>query len=56
MQIDNTGLIQNVNYVSSPNCNARPDNVLIDLLIIHNISLPTAEYLNKYVTDLFSNV
>jgi AmpD protein len=56
MQIDSTGLIQNVNYVSSPNCNARPDDVPIDLLIIHNISLPPAEFLNTYVKDFFSNV
>jgi AmpD protein len=56
MHIDqNTGLIQGVNYLPSPNYNGRPDNTEIDLLIIHNISLPPGEFVNAYVKDFFSN-
>ena len=55
MHIDNIGLIQDVNYVSSPNYNARPNNSTIDLIVIHNISLPPGEFMNSYIKDFFTN-
>lgn len=39
----------------SPNCDARPDGVTIDLLVIHNISLPPGQFGGPYIADLFSN-
>ena len=41
--------------VSSPNCDARPLDVEIDLLIIHAISLPPKEYGGGYIDKLFTN-
>lgn len=39
----------------SPNHNDRPDNFDISLLVIHNISLPPAEFGGDYVRQLFCN-
>lgn len=39
----------------SPNCNARPDNASIDLLVIHNISLPPGEFGTGCASSLFLN-
>lgn len=39
----------------SPNYNERPDNSPISLLVIHNISLPPAQFANTYIEDFFSN-
>ena len=41
--------------IPSPNCSERPAGVPIDLLVIHNISLPPGEYGGGYVDDLFCN-
>jgi AmpD protein len=41
--------------IPSPNCSERPAGVPIDLLVIHNISLPPGEYGGRYVDDLFCN-
>ena len=43
------------NIVLSPNCDARPLNTDIDLLIIHGISLPPKEYGGGYIDKLFTN-
>jgi len=39
----------------SPNCNARDHGAVIDLLVIHNISLPPGEFDTGLVKDLFLN-
>jgi AmpD protein len=39
----------------SPNCNARDHGTVIDLLVIHNISLPPGEFDTGLVKDLFLN-
>ncbi len=39
----------------SPNVNARPDGCPVDLLVIHNISLPPGEFGGGYVEQLFCN-
>lgn len=41
--------------IPSPNCSERPAGVPIDLLVIHNISLPPGEYGGGYIDDLFCN-
>ena len=38
-----------------PNHDERPDNCEIELLIIHNISLPPGEYGGHWIDDLFNN-
>jgi AmpD protein len=39
----------------SPNFNQRPVDVTINLLVIHNISLPPGEFGGGYVEDFFRN-
>ncbi|MBV8634938.1 MAG: 1,6-anhydro-N-acetylmuramyl-L-alanine amidase AmpD [Burkholderiaceae bacterium] len=39
----------------SPNCDARPEGLEIDLLVVHNISLPAGQFGTPYIYELFSN-
>lgn len=39
----------------SPNCDERPPGTTIDLLVIHGISLPPAQFGGPHVIDLFQN-
>jgi N-acetyl-anhydromuramoyl-L-alanine amidase len=41
-------------HIVSPNYNERPCN-RIDLLVIHNISLPPGEFGGPYISELFTN-
>lgn len=41
--------------VLSPNFGPRPADMAVDLLVIHNISLPLAEFGADYILDLFQN-
>ena len=49
------GWIEGISHCSSPNKNNRPDNSVVDLLIIHNISLPPGEFGGGYIDQLFTN-
>lgn len=56
MKIDpNTGLIENAPFTASPNCDARPENTEISLIVIHSISLPPGEYGGPWIEKLFTN-
>lgn len=44
-----------VTHRPSPNCDARPANTAIDLLVIHNISLPPGEFGTGCASALFLN-
>lgn len=56
MEIDVvTGMLSDVRYVPSPNYNERPADTVIDLLVIHNISLPPGEFGGSYIDALFTN-
>lgn len=50
-----TSLIENVLFRDSPNCDLRPENTEINLLVIHNISLPPNEFGSPDVDALFMN-
>lgn len=50
-----TGLLDVASYYPSPNYNLRPKNCVIDLLVIHNISLPEGQFGGDAVIDLFMN-
>ena len=50
-----TGLIENVQFIPSPNYNDRPINDDIDLLVIHGISLPPGQFEGDAVQKLFTN-
>lgn len=55
-QIDaETGLLQGVRFVSSPNCDERPEDTEISLLVIHGISLPPGEFGSDNIDRLFTN-
>lgn len=49
------GLLKPAIYKLSPNCDERPKGTLIDLLVIHGISLPPGQFLNEAVVSFFSN-
>lgn len=54
MQIDiETGLLPDVEYCPTPQCNARPLGADISLLVIHNISLPVGQFGGDVVRQLF---
>ncbi len=53
--IDDAGWCREIHLVRSPNYDARPSQVAINLLVIHNISLPPGEYGGDYIEALFTN-
>ena len=56
MRIDpTTNVITGVNFVPSPNADERPEGCCVDLIVIHNISLPPGEFGQGYVHQLFTN-
>lgn len=56
MHVDDHGeWLEGVRKVISPNCDQRPDNAEIDLLVIHSISLPPNEFGGDYIEQLFTN-
>lgn len=50
-----THVLENTLYRQSPNCDDRPENTEINLLVIHNISLPPKEFGSSDVDALFMN-
>jgi AmpD protein len=54
MRIDAQGLLVGGEYIPSPNCDDRPAGN-IELLVIHNISLPPGEFGGDGVLRLFTN-
>lgn len=54
LKIDVLGLLVDGNYLASPNCDERPA-CPIELLVIHNISLPPDEFGGDGVLQLFTN-
>lgn len=52
--IDN-GLLQHTDYHPSPNCDDRPTCMDINLLVVHNISLPPADFTSDAVIEFFCN-
>ncbi|THB71394.1 MAG: 1,6-anhydro-N-acetylmuramyl-L-alanine amidase AmpD [Gammaproteobacteria bacterium] len=56
MKLDcDSGWIEGVGHEPSPNCSPRPANSEIELIVIHNISLPPQQYEGCWITDLFLN-
>lgn len=49
------GWLESIRRAPSPNCNDRPVGTEIDLLVIHNISLPPGEFGTGCVEELFCN-
>ena len=49
------GWLQGAQHVASPNYDARPTATAIDLIVIHNISLPPGQYGGPWIDALFTN-
>ena len=50
-----TGLIEDVEYIPSPNADERPTDCCPELVVIHNISLPPGEFGGHHIEQLFTN-
>ena len=56
MKIDiETGWLDGVRRLDSPNCDERPSGCKPDLIVIHGISLPPGEFGGTGIDELFSN-
>jgi AmpD protein len=55
MRQDNGGLITDARQCLSPNHDQRPDACPVDLLVIHNISLPPSQFGGNWIEDFFLN-
>lgn len=55
LSIDERGWLDGVRRLPSPNCDARPSECGIDLLVVHGISLPPGEFGGDAIIDLFMN-
>ncbi len=49
------GIVNQADYLQSPNYNDRPTGIEVDLLVIHCISLPLGCYGNGFVDQYFQN-
>lgn len=47
--------VQEARHVPSPNYNERPDGAVVDLIVVHNISLPPGQFGGPYIDDFFQN-
>ncbi|MGD8430464.1 MAG: 1,6-anhydro-N-acetylmuramyl-L-alanine amidase AmpD [Ectothiorhodospiraceae bacterium] len=56
MRIDyHTGLVVPAQQTPSPNCDDRPEDAVIELAIIHGISLPPGRFSGSWIDALFTN-
>jgi AmpD protein len=49
------GWLTGARRVASPNCDERPEDADITLMVVHGISLPPGEYGGDWIDDLFCN-
>lgn len=49
------GWLSDARHMPSPNFDARPDGVDIDLVVVHAISLPPGHFGGPYIEQLFTN-
>lgn len=54
-RIDADGLLAGGGQIASPNCDERPQGSVIDLVVVHAISLPPDEFGGDGVERLFTN-
>jgi AmpD protein len=55
MRADKNGWFSGVRKLASPNYDRRPPGTLIDMLVIHNISLPPDQFGGTGIADFFCN-
>ncbi|WP_430623892.1 1,6-anhydro-N-acetylmuramyl-L-alanine amidase AmpD [Marinimicrobium locisalis] len=49
------GWLASARHCPSPNCNDRPADATVSLLVVHNISLPPGEFGSGYIEAFFCN-
>lgn len=56
MNIDpDSGLLEQARQHPSPNFDQRPKGIAVDLIVVHNISLPPGEFGGPWIDALFTN-
>lgn len=55
IEIDASGLANAAQWIASPNHDARPPSTIVDMIVIHNISLPPQQYGGQGIMQLFTN-
>jgi len=50
-----SGLLRTARQVPSPNCDDRPTGIAPDLIVVHGISLPPAQFGGPWIDRLFTN-
>ena len=55
LTFNETGWCVEAVHSPSPNFDSRPAATAVDLIVIHNISLPPGQFGGPYITDLFLN-
>ncbi len=55
LTLDSSGVVAGISFLPSPNCDQRPVGTAINLLVIHNISLPPGEFGGTGIVELFTN-
>lgn len=55
VRITPDGRLEGARFIASPNCDERPAGVAVELVVIHNISLPPGEFGGVGIEDLFLN-
>lgn len=54
-KVEPDGWCRDVVRIASPNFDVRPDDAQVDLLVVHNISLPPGQFGGTFIADLFAN-
>jgi AmpD protein len=54
-ELDTNALLPGTRFIFSPNCDARPPGVPVELIVIHAISLPPGEFGGDGIERLFTN-
>ncbi len=54
-RFDSRGLIPSARQIPSPNFDERPDGSQVELIVVHNISLPPGSFGGPGIVELFTN-
>jgi len=55
LELTESGVLKGVRFIPSPNCDERPADTRVSLLVIHNISLPPTEFEGDAILQFFTN-
>jgi AmpD protein len=55
LHVDDAGIATAAQQIASPNCDERPFDTVVSLIVIHGISLPPGEYGGDGIAALFTN-